>query len=203
MRDVSCKRCLPDSCTKRLNFNFEGNNEAYCKQHVEDGMANVFGQRCLHDSRRKGPSFNVEGRKEAHCKHHAEDRNSSRYLSGPSVNRMALVRGCWDSSASTNRQCALRMRPAKERHLGRSGDEREYRSVVVAGSESPEMVQVRNRWEAVYPLLRSRSPRGKTLENRGNGSHQGGFSFHRLPLAYTRTSTTTATKRWRTRPVTR
>ena len=54
------------------SFNVYSKKWAYCKQHAEDGMVNVYNGRCSHGSCKRKPSFNVKGNKTArHCKQHA------------------------------------------------------------------------------------------------------------------------------------
>ena len=64
MVDITNKRCLRDSCTRRPSVNAEGATMAtFCRTHAEEGMVNVSTRRCSHDFCTKKPYFNVDGSK--------------------------------------------------------------------------------------------------------------------------------------------
>lgn len=66
--------CSHDSCMKPPTFNIEGKKAVYCKQHAQDGMADVRGRRGYHNSCTELPTFNADGSKtEAYRKQHAGD----------------------------------------------------------------------------------------------------------------------------------
>ncbi|CAN0454465.1 unnamed protein product, partial [Laminaria digitata] len=56
------RRCSHDGCRKGSSFNFEGSKTAaYCSQHAEEGMVNVYSKRCKNDLCARKPIFNVAG----------------------------------------------------------------------------------------------------------------------------------------------
>ena len=61
MVDYSSRRCCYDRYARRPDFNAMGcKMGAYCEQHANDGMVNIFSGRCSHASRTKQPSSNLE-----------------------------------------------------------------------------------------------------------------------------------------------
>jgi hypothetical protein len=72
MVDILNKNCIHKGCTKRPNFNIEGQTKGlYCSQHKLEGMIDVISKTCLHNGCKTRPTYNIEGETKAlYCSEH-------------------------------------------------------------------------------------------------------------------------------------
>lgn len=109
MVDIHDTYCLDYTCTRLGIYNFDGRSTAaYCDQHAEAGMVNIWSHQCLHDSCTKQPNFNSDGWQQTYCKLHAEQRtvvrsaNSSRTVVGAAVG--VRIDGVYTACAMVKRE---------------------------------------------------------------------------------------------------